>query len=211
MELSQAEEHEPGALVGEVVEDGPARGSLAWLESLPTVEVLGRELPTVHRIPDGSAWRSDEERGSRCALLKPGGVACGAPATRRFGVCLIHCGGGADPAAMSPKGTAKLARLKVQRELLGVGPRGMANPRMVARVAAAARSEELAEALLAPLDDRKLGSMDRQTAARVILGETFPLASATLEVELPTSPDAVAELGWAELQALAARVLDSQA
>src|SRR5580765_3362188 len=199
-------EAEPGsALVGEVVE--PSKGSLAWLESLPTVEVMGRELPSVHRIPAGSTWRDDSERGTRCALVKPSGLACGAPATRRYGVCLIHCGGGADPAAMSPKGTAKLARLRVQRELLGVGPRGMANPRAVARVAAAERAADIAEALLAPLDARGLAPLDRQRAAAVILGETFPAASLSVEVELPRDEAEVSAMGWAELQALAASLL----
>lgn len=74
---------------------------------------------------------------------------------------------------------------------------------------AAARAEDVAEALLAPLDDRKLGAMDRQRAATVILGETFPLASATVEVELPASVEDVGSLGWRDLQALAARVLDA--
>ena len=121
---------------------------------------------------------------------------------------MIHAGGGADPASISAKGTAKLARLRVQRELLGIGPRGMGNPRMAARAAAAERAEDIAAALLAPLDDRKLATMEKQAAARVILGETFPLASATLEVELPATADDVGALGWAELQALAARVLE---
>jgi hypothetical protein len=203
------DESEP--LEGEIVDveaEAPRYGTLAYLELREHVDVNGRELPDCHRIPEGSTWRTDEERGMRCALVKPGGVACGAPATRRYGVCLVHAGGGADPAELSAKGTAKLGRLRVQRELLGVGPRGMANPRMVARVAAAERAEELALALLAPLDDRKLGSMDRQQAARVILGETFPQATATIDVEIPASAEDVAALGWQDLQALAARVLE---
>jgi hypothetical protein len=73
---------------------------------------------------------------------------------------------------------------------------------------AAQRSADVAEALLAPLDARGLGPMDRQRAAVVILGETFPLSTATVEVELPSSPADVAGLGWSELQALAASVLE---
>jgi hypothetical protein len=122
---------------------------------------------------------------------------------------LVHCGGGAsDLAEMSRKGAAKLARLRIQREVLGIGPRSMANPRLVARVAASERAQEIAEALLAPLDARGLAPMDRQRAAAVILGETFPAASVTVDVELPASPEAVTDLGWSELQALAARVLE---
>lgn len=207
MDSSQVE----GPLTGEVVDveaEAPRQGSLAWLELQEHVFVVDRELPACHRVPEGASFRPDSERGNRCALVRSDGSTCGAPATRRYGVCLPHCGGGGDLRAMSAKGAAKVARLKVQRELLGIGPRGMANPRAVARVAAAERAQEIADALLAPLDARGLAPMDRQKAAAVILGETFPAAAMTVEVELPASPEAVAELGWQDLQALAARVLE---
>jgi hypothetical protein len=214
VETSQTGFEEDGALVGEVVEtvdewaDAPRQGSLAWLELQEHVTVNGRELPSSHRIPDGSTWRSDEERGTRCALVKPGGVACGAPATKRYGVCLVHCGGGSDPREMTAKAAQANTRLRIKRELLGIGPRSSGNPRAIARLAVAERAADVADALLAPLDDRKLGTLDRQRAATVILGETFPLASATIEVDLPASAEDVGALGWADLQALAARVLD---
>lgn len=218
METSQTGTEAQGQLgeplTGEVVDvdagyGAPARGTLAWLESLPLVSVAGRELPSVHRCPEGSTWRSDEDRGTRCALVKPGGVVCGAPATRRFGVCLVHCGGGADPRAIGAKGGAargqEAARLRLTRSVFGIQTN---SPRSVARMLAAARSADVAAALLAPLDDRKLGAMDRQRAASVILGETFPLAQATVELELPASVAEVSELGWQDLQALAARMLE---
>src|SRR5262245_49889495 len=185
--------------------EAPREGTLAWLETLPLVDVNGRLLPNVHRVPAGSSWRSDTDRGSSCALVKPDGTACGATATRRYGVCLVHSGGGSrDVAAMGALGNAARARLRVARESLGIGPRGMANPRLVARVAAAARADDIAAALLAPLDDRKLGALEKQRAAALVLGETFPLQTATLELELPADTTAVAGMGWHELQQLAA-------
>lgn len=188
-------------------EETPRYGSLAWLELQEHVTVLGRELPAVHRVPPGSSFLTDSERGTRCALVKPDGTACRAPGTKRYGLCIVHSGGGSDPAAMSAKGTAALARIKLRRETLGIGPRGGGNPRALARMAAAERAEDLAGALLAPLDDRKLSSLERQGAARVILGETFPLQAGTVELELPADPASMGAMGWAEMQALAARLL----
>jgi hypothetical protein len=184
-------------------------GSLVWLEAMEHVNVGGRMLPRVHRIPEGSSWRSDEERGSRCALVKPDGVACRAPATKRYGVCLVHCGGGSDPRELVSKAAAANTRLRIKRELLGIGPRSNGSPRAVARLAAAERAEDMAVALLAPLDDRKLGSMERQRAVQVILGETFPLSTATVELEIPTDAEDVQALSWQDMQALATKLLES--
>lgn len=201
----EALEAEVETVAGEVV---PNRGTLAWLELQEHVLVHGRELPSVHRIPADAGWRSDEERGKRCALRRADGSVCNAPGTRRYGVCVVHLGGGAqDMAELSRKGTAKLARLRVQRELLGVGPRGMGNPRAVARMRAAERAEEIADALLAPLDARGLAPLDRQRSAAVILGETFPAASLAVELEIPADAEQVSAMGWQDLQALAAKLL----
>jgi hypothetical protein len=197
-------------LSGEVLEPAePAYGTLAWLALKPHVILMGRELPACHRVPEGASWRTEEERGSRCALMREDGSTCAAPATKRYGLCIRHSGGGADPGVMSPLGVAKLGRLKVQRELLGIGPRGMANPRALARLGASERAAEVAEALLAPLSARGLTALERQAAARIILGETFPLSTATVEVELPAQAGEVEAMGWAELQALAGRLLTS--
>lgn len=188
-------------------EEAPRYGSLAWLGLQEHVTVLGRELPSMHRVT-GLSMRSDEERGSRCAVVKADGVPCGAPATRLYGVCLVHAGGGADPRVIATQGGAALSRLRLRRETLGIGPRTAANPRALARMAAQERAEEVAAALLAPLDDRKLGSLELQAAARTILGETFPLASTTIELDLPADAEGVGSMGWADMQALAARLLE---
>ena len=73
-----------------------------------------------------------------------------------------------------------------------------------------ARAERLAEALLAPLDDEALGSLAQQRAAVTVLDATFPLQQTTVEVELPAEEAGVQALGWEQMQALAARLLDEQ-
>jgi hypothetical protein len=58
-----------------------------------------------------------------------------------------------------------------------------------------------------PLDDPKLGAIERQIAAARALDATFPLQQATLEVELPADAAGIQSLGWQEMQQLAARLL----
>lgn len=189
-------------------EEPPRYGSLDWLALHEHVTVQGRELPSVHRVT-GLRLLEDSERGKKCAVVKANGDQCGAPGTRLYGVCLIHAGGGADPKVAGAIGGAGNVRLRLQRRMLGIGPRTAANPRALARLAAQERAEEVAAALLAPLDDRKLGSLELQAAARTILGETFPLASTTIEVDLPGDAAEVGAMGWQDMQALAARLLDT--
>jgi len=202
--LEVIEEHGDTASASE---DVPRYGSLAWLGLQEHVTVQGRELPSVHRVT-GLRLLTDEERGKRCAVIRANGAQCGAPGTRLYGVCLVHAGGGSDPRSIAPQGHAAMARLRVRRQLLGVGPRNVANPRALARLAAQERAEDIAAALLAPLDDRKLSSLEAQGAARTILGETFPLSTATIEVDLPSDAAQVGAMGWADMQALAARLLE---
>jgi len=198
----------PEPVEGAELVEAPREGTLAWLALQQHELVMGRELPACHRIPDGASFRSDAERGGRCALVRSDGSVCGAVATRRYGVCLVHCGGGAsDLAEMSRQGAAKLARLRIRRELLGVGPRTAGNPRALARLAAAERAEELAAALLAPIGARGLGPLEQQRAAVAVLDATFPLQAATLEVEVPADAEGVGSMGWAEMQSLAAKLL----
>jgi hypothetical protein len=70
------------------------------------------------------------------------------------------------------------------------------------------RAEELAKALVdAPIDDRDLGTIERQQAVVRALDATFPLQQTTVEVELPASGEQVGEMSWQDMQALAARLL----
>lgn len=191
------------------VSEEPSIGTLAWLQLQEHVEVDGVELPTCHRVPEGSTFAV--ERDGRCRLVRPDGRRCKATATRRYGVCLVHAGGGGahDIAAMSRKGREAKARLKARRSLLGIGTHRSADPRQVARLRALERAEEIAEALVdGPLDDADLSAFARQTAVLRTLDATFPLAQVTLDVELPAEPAEVAGMGWQQMQALAQRVLD---
>jgi hypothetical protein len=189
----------------EIAPEEPKRGTLAWLQERPTVDVGGLALPDCHRIPEGA--EIGEEEGHACRVII-GGTRCGGTRVRAFGVCIGHAGGG-DPEAASLRGHAGKARLRQRRLLLGIGSRTAANPRAIARMAAQERAEEIAAALVdGPLDARDLTAMERQRAVIAILGETFPLQTASLEIELPADVEGIASLGWQEMQALAARMLE---
>jgi len=185
----------------------PNPGSLAWLELKPTVLVDGWELPEGHRVPAGATIRQGEDDG-RCRVLVDG-VACRAIRTKKYGVCLVHAGGGGfgDPKAAGARGNAVRLQLRESRRLLAVGTKRGADPRHIARVHAVARALDVATALVdAPLDDPDLGTIERQQAVVRMLGETFPLATATVSVELPTDASEVGSMGWSSMQALAARL-----
>jgi hypothetical protein len=98
----------------------------------------------------------------------------------------------------------------VDRPLARAYVRARARDQLTARLAAAqARAEEIAAAIIdAPLDDRDLGTVERQQALLRGLDATYPLQQATFEVELPADVDGVQGLGWEEMQQLAARVLE---
>jgi hypothetical protein len=195
---------------GPEVIDAPRPGSLAWLQALPSVEVQGFELPNVHRIPEGGSLVVGDDDG-RCRVTFPDGHRCGATRVRAYGVCIVHAGGGGfiDPKEMSRKALAvKLAR-RERRELLGIGPRRAASARQIARVHAIERAEQLAAALVdGPLDDESLGSIERQQAALRAIDATFPLASVSAELSIPSDADGVAAMGWSEMRALAAQLLE---
>lgn len=184
----------------------PRHGTLAWLALQPHVDVLGVSLPTCHRVPASATLAP--EPGRHCRVIQPTGQRCGAISTRRYGLCLVHSGGGGfqDPAAMSSRAHAVKARLRHERVLLGVGPSGRAEPRQLARLAALRRSAELASALVdAPLDDKSLGTVERQTAVLRALDATFPLLKAEFTVDVPADGN-IGSLGWQDLQALAGRL-----
>jgi hypothetical protein len=90
--------------------------------------------------------------------------------------------------------------------LLGIGPRSAGNPRAIARLAAGERAGELADALLAPLDDRTLGTLERQRAAVVVLGETFPLQRETVELSVPATAGDIDAMSWSDMRELAGRL-----
>lgn len=190
-------------------ESAPREGTLAWLQLQEHVDVDGFELPSVHRVGEGSLLLGEDD--GRCRVVRADGRRCHSPRLRLYGVCLVHAGGGgfSDPAAMSKRAHAvKLAR-RERRELLGIGPRRSASARQIARVHALERAEELAAAIVdGPLDAEGLGPIERQGAALRALDATFPLSSTTVEVSLPATAEEASGMGWAEMRQLAARLLD---
>lgn len=196
--------------MGQSIEAAP--GTLAWLESQPTSEVQGRTLPACHRVPEGGRLLDQPDDGS-CQLVRPDGRRCRAPRIARYGLCLVHSGGGAqDMAMMRARAVQATAKLRARRELLGVGPARVGSARQHARLAALERAQDLAEALVhGPLDDRKLGSVERQVAAVRVLDAVEPLQSVSLEVSLPGTAEDVAGLGWEDMLRLAEQLDDGVA
>jgi len=197
-------------LIEPEAEPPPREGTLAWLQQQPHVEVLGLELPVTHRVVEGSQL-APIDGDPHCRVIRPTGERCRAIATRSYGLCTAHLGGGSqDLAAAGRAGNAAKARLKARRQLLGIGPSRAGNPRSHARLAALERAELLAEAIvIAPLDDASLGTIERQRAALAALDATFPLQRVDVELELPASPDEAEGLSWEAMQRLAAQLLSS--
>jgi len=187
----------------------PREGTLAWLQQQPHLDVQGLSVPNVHRIVDGSTLAPLDDNPGTCRVIRPNEAGrCRAPATRRYGICIGHAGGGMrDYAGAAQKAHAAKARLRVRRQLLGIGPARVGNPRQHARLQALERAEALAEALVsAPLDDASLGTIERQIAVVRALDATFPLQQTSVELEVPADPGEVAGMGWQAMQQLAARL-----
>jgi|SRR5215471_1773992 len=168
-------------------DDGePKRGTLAWLQAQPTVTLAdGTTVPACHRIPEG-AELAQPDADSHCRVIV-GGERCKGTRLRAYGLCMGHVGGGgmSDHEAMSRRGAAKLTSLRMSRELLGIGPRSNADPRAFMRLRAHERTLEIAKAIVdGPLDDKRLGTVERQVAVLRALDATFPLSTATVSLEI---------------------------
>ena len=204
--MSSQPDSEP--LTGEVVE--PKEGSLAWLEQQPTVLIDGLgPIPVGHRLKldDGGTLMLGEDDG-RCRYVKPDGVRCGAARMHRYGICVVHAGGGAgDMSRIGKLGGQAKARLRMNRQLLGISHARTADPRQALRLAALASAQTLADAALAPLHDPDLGSLARHGAALRILDATFPQEQVTVSVDLPADEAGVQALSWQDMQALATQLL----
>jgi hypothetical protein len=188
-----------------VIEEPPRRGTLPWLQLQEHVDWHGQQVPTVHRIPEGSE-RYDGEDDGKCRVVMPERGRCRAARTRLYGICSAHLGGG-DPQAAAAAGVAAKIRIKERRQLLGISASRTADPRQAARMAALARVEEIAAAIVdGPLDDENLSTLERQSAVLKAVDATFPLALTTVEIELPANAEGVQDMGWESMVALAAKL-----
>src|SRR5215831_1076486 len=164
----------------------PKRGTLAWLQAQPTVILAdGTTVPACHRIPEGAELAQPGE-DSRCRVIA-NERRCRGTRLKAYGLCMGHAGGGGttDLDSMRLKAAAKQRSLKLSRQLLGIGPARSADPRAFMRVRAHERAIEMARAVVdGPLDDRKLGTIERQSAVLKALDATFPLQQATLSLEI---------------------------
>ena len=74
----------------------------------------------------------------------------------------------------------------------------------MARLKALERSEQIADALLAPIDDASLSPTARQVAAVRLLDAVLPLSETTVEVDLLADPES---MSWPDMQRLAAQLV----
>jgi hypothetical protein len=169
----------------------------------------GVVVPEGARIPEGATFFDGPDDG-KCRVVKSSGERCGAPRMSRFGLCAGHAGRGlsSDPGAASERSREIRAKLKARRQLLGVPPLGRASPRQLARVQALERAEEVAAALIGPLDDPTLSATGRQLGALRLLDAVLPLTTVETELELLADPET---MGWEQMKALAARLLGPEA
>jgi hypothetical protein len=92
---------------------------------------------------------------------------------------------------------------------LGISARRVGDPRQHARVRALERADALAAALVdGPLDAEGLTALERQRAALTALDATFPIATASVTLEVPETEADAAGMGWAEMRELASRLLE---
>jgi hypothetical protein len=143
----------------------------------------------------------------RCSHLYEDGRRCRSYRTLKDpeGRCAGHAGLNGDLVAAGAKGRATRTALRERRRLLGLR---RADPRLLARVRMLERSEEIATRIVdAPLDDQRLGTLERQKALIAAHGFAF---DEKVEVERPASASEVAAMGWRAVEKLA-EVLLAQA
>jgi hypothetical protein len=188
----------------------PKVGTLAWLAQQEHIDWHGLNIPKPNRIPEGASLHPETD--GRCRVVRPDGERCRAPATRTYGLCTPHAGGGGgDYVAMSKAGHAAKAKMRHSRMLLGIGANRVGSARQRARIAAAARADEIATALVDDVLDADLAPLARQQAVLRILDAVEPLQSMSVEVEMPADAAGVEALSWQDMQALAARLIDGDA
>jgi len=195
-------------LTGEIVE--PREGSLDWLALQPHVQIDGLgQVPARHRLDLAGGGRIElGPKDGHCRYIRPDGRRCRSIATRRYELCIVHAGGGGtDMQAMARLGGQAKARMRIRRQLLGIGPKSSADPRSLLRLEAHARGDALVEAAFAPLRDASSTSSARHAAAMRILDATFPVEQVSVEVQLPADEAGVRALSWQDMQRLAAQLL----
>jgi hypothetical protein len=186
-------DEEPESVLAEVVEEAEVSTSL--------------QLPEGARIPEGATLYEGPD-DTCCRVIHADGRRCLGIRMKDSGLCPPHAGRSRvveDPRAMQRKGAEAKVKARERRAVLVSN--GL-NPRRAAREQAIRRSDAMVRALVDdPLDDEKLTTMQRQRAVLEVLDATFPLAHVSAEIELPATAEGVQQLGWAEMQRLAAQLL----
>lgn len=173
-------------------------------------ELILRVPDTAILPPDSTFYEGEDDKV--CRLIKQDGTRCRSTRMRATGLCAGHSGVGG--VAKDPHGNAALANASKRRRSearlsLGISARRAAQPLQAARVAAQANAEAYATAIVtAPLEDESLSTVARQQAAIRALELLYPQVTASMEVSMPDEAEGVAQMGWQEMQALAARLTE---
>jgi hypothetical protein len=164
-------------------------------------------IPEGAKIPDGATFYEGED-DRRCRLVRADGRRCGATRMRAYGLCATHAGMTPDISAMSAAGHAAKKRKAQARATLGISARRASTPLQAARVAAQMRANDYARAIVDEPLDADIDAVAKQRAAIAALELLYPQASLRVDVEMPADEEGVEALGWSEMQALAASLLD---
>jgi hypothetical protein len=160
--------------------------------------------PESARVPEGATfYRGPDD--TCCRVIHVDGRRCLGIRMLETGLCPPHSGRSKildDPRGMQARAAQGKVRARERRAVLATNG---SNPRRAAREAAIRRSDAVVRALVdAPLDDENLSTMQRHKAVLGMLDAVFPLSTTSVEIELPSDPEA---LGWSDMQRLAAQLL----
>ena len=136
----------------------------------------------------------------RCSHLYEDGRRCRGYRAKSDaqGRCSGHAGLNPNLLQAGAKGAAVQRERKRRRQLLGLHK---ADPRLLAKLILLDRAEEVARRIVdAPLDDERMGTLERQKA--LLAAHAFAFDEKA-DVERPASASEVAAMGWRAVEKLA--------
>jgi hypothetical protein len=174
-------------------------------------QIAGNFAQGLPELAPGATLYDGPDDGS-CRVIKEDGSRCRATRVKATGRCPGHSGIGGvsrDPKAASQLAHAEKRKRSAARMQLGISARRASTPLQAARVAAQMRADDYARAIVDEPLDRITEPISKQRAAIAALELLYPQATLRLEVDAPQDEQGVEALGWAEMQQLAASLLDS--
>jgi hypothetical protein len=195
----------PGDAQGTPTGDAPKRTGLSLVPS-DSVSVDTGQSPPAPRY--GVRGPTQGPRG--CWAVNKRGDPCSAAKRNDGDYCNAHSGVGIaeDPARYQHLARAASAENRRRRAVLRatLGISSSDSPRGLLKAAVFVERERVVAAALAGATDPTVPLAQRSRHALALLDATDPLATASVELPLPDTPEGVAGLGLRELEALAEQV-----